>query len=178
MDNNNIIKYLRYVENKLKNQLSNPNLTNDLRENLTFKADNITEIIERIDFQLKSQEDKQAIRIEWIASLRKRGIETEKKIQTIELYDKIREVMPYLKVLNANGRVQELIDLCSLEMEIVDFSERSFGNNHISRELIIPIFEKLIASEETNTIHPEVLSKVKGLYEKFKSSLNSSGNTF
>jgi hypothetical protein len=171
-NNNHIVKYLMYVEEKLKNQLDNVDLKNNIRESLSTKLGTIKEIQERIDFQLKSQDEKQAIRIEWVASLRKRGIETEKQLQSIVLYDKIREVIPYLIVLNRNGRLQELIDLCNKELELIDFSNRSFGNNHISLKDILPLFESLFESEGNNSLHPEAIKKVEELSQEFKATLN------
>jgi hypothetical protein len=167
-----LIKYLKYAENKLKIQLNNSELNENVKLSLNSKIDNIADIIEKISFQLKSPDEKQAFRIEWIASLRKRDMPIESKLSTIRLYDKIREVLPYLAVLNQNAKPNDLIDLCYEELELIDFSGRNFGDNHISLASVKPLFEKLTQNEEALNVHPEAIDKVRGLYREFEKALN------
>lgn len=169
--NNLIVKYLGYAERKMKSQVNNSELDSSIKESLSLKIDNLIDLKEKIDFQLKSPDEKQAFRIEWVASLRKREMLKESKLHAINLYDKIRETIPYLQVLNRNERLKDLIDLCHQELELIDFSGRNFGDNHISLELIKPLFENLIKAEDSS-IHPEVIVKVQGLYEEFKRVLS------
>lgn len=171
MENHMIIRYFDYVEKRIKSQIDNPELDGIIKKSLTSKIENLIDLKDKIDFQLKSSDEKQAFRIEWIASLRKREMLKESKLCTISLYDKIRESLPYLEVLNRNERIKDLINLCQQELELIDFSGRNFGDNHISIESIAPLFENLIKSEESN-LHPEALSKVEGLYEEFKRTLS------
>jgi len=166
-----IIKYLKYAENKLKAQLNNSELSDNVKLSLNSKIDNIADIIEKIGFQLKSPDEKQAFRIEWIESLRKRDMPIESKLSTIRLYDKIREVLPFLTVLNQNAKPKDLIDLCYEELELIDFSGRNFGDNHISLASVKPIFEKLIRNEETLSIPRETIEKVRELYNEFERAL-------
>lgn len=164
---NLIIKYLDYAERKLNFQVKTSELSDHIKASLSSKIENLVHLRKGIDFQLKSPDEKQAARIEWIASLRIRGMLKEVKLHTISLYDKIRETLPYLQVLNRNERLKDLIDLCHQELELIDFSNMNFGDNHISLELIKPLFENLIKAEDSS-IHPEVIVKVQGLYEEFK----------
>ena len=168
MDQQNslIIRYLDYVEKKIKSQVSYE-LDANIKTSLSSKIENLIDLKEKIDFQLKSPDEKQAFRIEWIASLRKRGMLKDSKLHALSLYDKIRETIPYLQALNRNEQLKDLIRLCRQELELIDFSGRNFGDNHISFELIKPMFENLIKAED-KSIYPEAIVKVQGLYEEFK----------
>jgi len=172
MENHLIIKYLSYAEKKIKSQIDNPELDENIKKSLSSKIDNLLDLKEKIDFQLKSPDEKQASRIEWIASLRKRGNLKESRLKAISLYDKIRETLPYLEVLNRNDRLKDLIDLCHKELELIDFSGLSFGDNHISLDLISPLFESLLKTDESS-IHPEAIVKIRELFEEFKEVLTT-----
>jgi hypothetical protein len=163
-----IRKYLRYTEDRLKSHLSNFNLDQNIRESLESKLDSFKYFSDRINFQLQTPDERQSSRIKWLASLRKTGKPTETKIATIRLYDKIREVLPYLEVLNTNEKVQSLIILCLEELELIDFANMNFGENHVSLDLVNELFNKVIESEVVFAIHPEALNKIQELYNEFK----------
>lgn len=166
-----IIKYLKYVETKLKAQLDSPEFDATIKSSLSSRIESVVDLSERISFQLKSPDEKQAFRIEWIASLRKRQMPIDSKLSTIQLYDKIRETLPYLILLNRNGTVGNLVNLCYEELELIDFSGRNFGDNHISFASAKPHFEKIFQSEEVLSIHPEAVSKLRELYQAFETTL-------
>lgn len=170
MKNHSIIRYFEYAEKKLKSQIDNPELDSDIKESLNSKIENLNYFKGRVNFQLKSPDEKQTCRIEWIASLRKRGILEESRLKAVSLYDKIRETLPYLEVLNRNDRLKDLINLCHEELDLIDFSDMNFGDNHISLGLIRPLFEDLLRTDESS-IHPEAIVKIRELFEEFKEVL-------
>ena len=172
MKNHSIIRYFEYAEKKLKSQIDNPEIDSDIKESLNSKIENLNYFKERVIFQLKSPDEKQASRIEWIASLRKRGILKESRLKAVSLYDKIRETLPYLEVLNRNDRLKDLINLCQEELDLIDFSDMNFGDNHISLNLVSPLFESLLETDKSS-IHPEAIVKIRELFEKFKEVLTT-----
>jgi hypothetical protein len=73
-----------------------------------------------------------------------------------------------LEVLNTNEKVQSLIILCLEELELIDFANMNFGENHVSLDLVNELFNKVIESEVVFAIHPEALNKIQELYNEFK----------
>jgi len=75
-------------------------------------------------------------------------------------------------VLNRNDKLKDLICLCHKELELIDFSDMNFGDNHISFDQISPLFENLFKTNELS-IHPEALLKIRELFQEFKRSLTT-----
>ena len=154
-------------------QLQKEDLTSDVSKNLKRKLEFLTQLKENVEWQLLPDNEKHALRIEWIASLRKRKMNADNQVNAVKLYDKVKEVIPYIKVLNRHGILNELENLCQLELEFIDFSGRSVGKNHVEINSVEKAFEPFFIKIKTNPnslelpLHPEAELKVEELYHLF-----------
>lgn len=155
------IKYLEHCILKIDYQLSRGDISEPIKADLKYKLVIYKDMIEKLNFQLLPSEEKQAFRIEWIASYRKRGKPIEAKLKVIEIYDKISQAIPYVKVFSI--RNTNLLDLCIKELEQIDFSYLSFGNRIESRSELIQELSNTLERNEGKNIHPEALERLKEL---------------
>lgn len=154
------IKYIKHCIGKIENQLSRDDINDLVKDDLRSKLLTYTDIFEKLNFQLKTSEERQAIRIQWLASQRKRNKSVDANLKVIEIYDKIRHSIPYIEVVV--GSNSDLLEMCNKELEKIDFSYLSFGNRMDSRSELIKELSRAIEKNETS-IHPEALNKLKEL---------------
>ncbi len=155
------LKYLEHCIAKIEYQLSRNNISEPIQNDLKSKLATYKDILEKLNFQLRTKEDKQAFRIEWLASHRKRGKPVEAKLRVIEIYDKISQSIPYVKVIA--GLNSNLLDLCNKELEQIDFSYLSFGNRIESRSELIKELSNILEKNDGETMHPEAVVNLREL---------------
>ena len=165
-----ILRYFDHVQNKLSRQLKNDSLPEELRKDVEGKLVFVESLAERVQFQLKQPEDKQAVRIEWIAVMRKRELNVKKQLATLSLYSKIRDTLPFIKVMNVQGTYSGLMEICKKELEIIDFSGMAFGSDHVDLQAVEKEFVRFKElEEEKNPLqHPEAFQKINELFLEFK----------
>lgn len=169
MDRERINKYLSFCIDRLEYESKNDSHDPKVKKDIFSKLDVYRSLKETIEFQVKTSSERQAIRIEWLASLKKRSKSVECQIATIKLYEKVVETLPYLKALNQNGKLNGLINLCYKELDLIDFTYLSFGKRHVDKELLMQEFELAISkSEGDKGIHPEAVNKLRELKDSFE----------
>jgi len=156
------IKYIEHCISKIEHQLSREGIEDFIKRDLKSKLQTYTDILEKLNFQLKTSDEKQAFRIQWLASQRKRNKPVDSKLKVIEFYDKLRHSMPYIEALSSSN--SNLLEMCNKQLEEIDFSYLSFGNRLESKNDLIKELSKAIVINE-NSIHPEAINKLKELLE-------------
>lgn len=156
------IKYIEHCAGKIEDQLLKDDVEEFIKDDLRSKLRTYSDILEKLKFQYKTSEEKQAVRIQWVASQRKRGKPIDSKLMVIELYDRIRYSIPYIEAIS--GSKSKLLEMCNRELEKIDFSYLSFGNRVESRVGLISELNSIVAQNE-ESIHPEAVTNIEKLLD-------------
>lgn len=156
------IKYIEHCIGKIEHQLSREDIEDFIKEELKSKYQTYTDILEKLNFQSKTSDEKQAFRIQWLASQRKRNKPVDSKLKVIEIYDRIRHSIPYIEALASTNT--NLLEMCNKQLEEIDFSYLSFGNRLESKKDLIVELSNVVDRNE-NSIHPEAVVKLKELLD-------------
>lgn len=160
-------EYLKYCLEGLNRNLIRNDLDENIKSDISCRIRTIEDLLERFSFLEKKPEEKQAIRIEWLGSLKKRGIDISAKLATLALYDEINSFFPYLKIRNRNGVHKDFEDLLNKELQLIDFGIIQYGTNHISENEFNLAFEKFYDSLGGLLVH-ELRAKADKLKKAFE----------
>lgn len=168
-----IRKYLHHCKEGFSQRQQDVNLSDAVKSDLLIRVPIFENLCEVADFLDKPLYQRQSVRVEWLASLKKRGKEVDVQLATIELYDKIVETLPYLHTLNRNNKIESLIQLCQSELDLIDFGYLSFGKRHVLKE----DFEReynlaLSLTKSDEDLHPEAVLKLRELSKTFAELYN------
>lgn len=139
----------------------------DYKQHLSVEEAVYKRIKNEIEFQTLTSIEKQAKRIEYLASCRKVNGNCENKLKTINIYESIIVSMPYIKALNHNDKLLLLEGLCIREIEIIDDNLLGDIKKHVTvieiQNAFKPYFEK---------ISPFKVDMLKECYEKIENLYN------
>jgi hypothetical protein len=159
--------YLKYCLERLNQNLNRDNLDENIKNDISFRMRVIEDLIEKCFFQEKNHDDKQAIRIEWIASWKKRGKDISSKTATLDLLDEINSFIPYLKAVNNHGVFDDLDSLLKREVQLIDFGYLDYEGIHIPEREFNLAFEKFYESLDGEILALELREKGKKLKNAF-----------
>jgi hypothetical protein len=111
----------------------------------------IRQISTQLDWQLLPVEEKQASRLEWLASHEKRGGDTQRKRDIINIYASIQFSLPHVLVLNQNGRLAEFLAFCHSICKEIDFKGRAYDQVKIED---IGSYERALSEVENLQSYP------------------------
>lgn len=149
------------IENIQKEDKSS--YTEDYKQHLSVEEAVYRRVKSELEFQSLSPIDKQAKRIEYLASCRKSNGNCDEKLKTILIYDLILVSMPYLKVLNHLNKLSLIEELCIKELDIID--DNLFGDvkMHVTNVEIENAFRPYF-----DTVYPFKMNMLKECYEKIE----------
>jgi hypothetical protein len=135
----------------------------DYKKHLSVEEAVYRRIRDEIEFQSLSPSEKQAKRINSLASCRKTHADCSRKLLTIQIYDTITVSMPYLKVLNHGNRLSLIGELCLKELNLIDDNQLGDVKKHVTKEEIEEAFKPYF-----ETITPFKMDMLKECYEKME----------
>jgi hypothetical protein len=119
----------------------------DYKKYLSVEEMVYRKIRDTLELEILSVEEKQARRINLLASCRKAGGDCSNNERAIYIYDEIRKAFPYIKALNHLDQIAPLETLCSKEMQLIDNSLTGNVKEHITKKEVEgafkPYFEKV-----------------------------------
>lgn len=124
--NTNYLK--KYAESALANitkQLTNPDLSLNEKEKLNIRIELIKEFEQNLAWQIKSQTQKQALRIQKLATMRRTEALPpliKRQEAVIKFYEFSNTVLPYIEALNMDERTEPLLDLLHHYGDKIDFA--------------------------------------------------------
>lgn len=164
----NILSYLNYYQERLEQGLKRNDLEDHVRLDMEIRKRAIDDLTEKISFLEKSKVDKQAIRIEWLASWIKRNKDVSKKKATLDLYDVINSFIPYLKVANRHGVHNDFEMLLTRQLDLIDFGHLNFESLQVSKDEFMALSEKFYNSTHGEIFGEELRTKLEQLKFAFK----------
>ena len=140
----------------------------------------VQEIRRAFDWGLAEEDNKQSNRILQIAKYREESFDVSQPLREINLYSKIREVIPYIqaasyKINNEQKHLTEdLLLFCENQLEIIDASPYKKKIIFPTKSEINEAFRSYIEMIQPNKIpslkvykQPEVNQKIEELYQMF-----------
>lgn len=178
--NKTIDKYIdRCIEN-INMQLSRDDISNTAKNGLQLRLEAYEDIKDKFRWGSASEETKQSKRILQLAKLREQDLETKDQINEINLYSKIREVIPYIMAVSYKINMEEkhlteeLLNFCETQLEIIDSSPFKRKIVFPTKEDIEKAFICYTRRIKPNKIpslkvykQPEVSEKIEELYQMF-----------
>lgn len=182
MKEKQILKYIDLLISNLKKHLAdetdNPNSRE--KEKLELRLEIVQEIKEAFDWGLAEEENKQADRILQLAQLRAQDFDVSEDLKEIDLYSKIREVIPYIQAVSyrinnePKHLTEDLLQFCEKQLEIIDSSPYKSTIKFPSKSEIEEAFRSYTERIKPNKIpslkvykQPEVNHKIEELYQMF-----------
>lgn len=139
----------------------------DYKQHLSVEEAVYRMIRDELEFQSLSSIDKQAKRIDFLASCRKTNMDCSRKLLVIQIYDTITISLPYIKVLNHSNKLSSIEDVCMKELNFIDDSQLGDVKVHVSKNEVLeafkPYFEK---------IQPFKMDMLKECYDKIENLYN------
>lgn len=126
MKNSYIKKYLSFLSESYVSSIEANKHNESFVKTVSDRLEVVRQISTQLDWQELAPEEKQASRLEWIASYKKRGFDVARKQEIAELYSILKSCLPHMLVVNQNGRLDSFIELCYNLCEIIDFKGRAF----------------------------------------------------
>jgi hypothetical protein len=169
-------EYLKYCLERFDENLNRSDLDDNIKSDISYRKRVIEDLLEKCSFQEKSNDDRQTIRIEWLASWKKRDKDISAKIATLDLYDEINSFIPYLKIVNRHGSNIDFGNLLKKELQLIDYGFLNYETNHISESEFNVCYEKFSKSLDGEILVLELKAKGEKLRNAFKRvfSLNKS----
>lgn len=163
-----IFKYLDFYIDKLRSksdQLGIDSSDASRRHSNIFLLGSLKECMQ---FQLQTDLERQTFRRGWIGSLKKRGRPTDIPLATIDLYDRLIEIIESVKELDIP--TESFVAMCQAELDMIDYSHIDFGKMHIDQEVALGEISQLM---DVITNDAKQSSEIMAQLEELKSSFNS-----
>ncbi|WP_111625626.1 hypothetical protein [Arenibacter echinorum] len=137
----------------------------------------------------KSPEEKQSYRIFQVEKMRSRNEDVTKNLLEIELYAKVKEVIPYAMassyVINNQKKhlTQDLIEFCERQLEIIDENKKVMElPNKLDLEKAFECYFNHIKPDRIPSLksykQPEVQNKIGELYNLFERIITTYNNGY
>lgn len=152
----------------------------DYKKHLSVEESVYRRLIENLEYQILSPEVKQGKRILQIAKNREQNWDVSDQIKEVNLYSKIREVVPYIHAVGyklnntENHLTQDLLKFCEKQLEIIDSSSYKRKIKFPAKEEINEAFKSYLEYIKPDKIpvlkvynQPEVNKKIEELYNEF-----------
>jgi len=156
------------------------NYDEEYKKHLSIEKSVYRQLVEKLEFQLLSPNEKQCNRILQLAKARKNKLDVTDKLNEISLYSKIQEVMPFImaasyKLNNEEKHLTEdLLSFCKNQLEIIDSSPYKRNIVFPKKGEIEAAFKCYTENIKPNKIpslkvykQPEVNEKIEELYQMF-----------
>lgn len=135
----------------------------------------------------KTSAEKQCYRIFQIAKMRSNDEDVTKHLMEVELYDKLREVIPYAMassyVINNQERhlTQDLVEFCQKQLEIIDENKKvMISPDRHEFNKAFECYLKHIGPDKIPSLkvyeQPEVKRKIGELYDLFEKIITTYNN--
>jgi hypothetical protein len=176
---------LNYIERVLKNlhrHLQNEEITSNEREKLKLelRIEVFNEIKNAFEWKTSSEEDRQGRRILAVAKSREQELDVTDQLKEINLYSKIKEVLPYLHAtsypINSEKRhlTQDMIEFCENQLKIIDSTSYKRKINFPIIDEVNVAFKNYLEFIKPDKIpalkvfrQPEAKQKIEELYQVF-----------
>lgn len=155
------------------------------RQHLSIEESIYRKLIENIEYQLLTPDEKQCKRILSIAKNREQNKDVSYQLQEINLYSKIRETIPYIMAVSYNSNseekhlTQDLLDFCENQLDVIDSAHNKRTITFPTRIEVENAFYCYTDKIKPNRIpslkvykQPEVEKKIDELYNLFLSLSN------
>lgn len=181
---NSLLKQLEILKKRIETiRLEDKsNYDNDYKKHLSIEESVYRRLVESIEYQILSPSEKQSQRILSLAKSRGQEQETKDQLNEINLYSKIREVIPYIMAVSYKINMEEkhltedLLNFCENQLEIIDSSPYKRKIVFTTKEEVETAFKSYTEKIKPNKIpslkvynQPEVNMKIEELYQMFLS---------
>jgi len=182
MTEKKILKYIDTVISNLEKFLGNEKVIQNEKEKekLELRLDVVKEIKRAFNWGVAAEENKQSKRILQLAISRGQDLDVTDQLNEINLYSKIREVIPYIMAVSYKINMEEkhltedLLNFCENQLEIIDSSPYKRKIIFPNKEEIETAFKSYTERIKPNKIpslkvynQPEVNIKIEELYQLF-----------
>lgn len=189
-DKNDIIKFIDKALQNLKNLRESNLIESNQKEKdrLEARIEAFEEIRSSFDLEVYLPKNKQLKRILRLAKSREQDWDTKDQLNEINLYSKIKEVIPYIMAVSYRINMEEkhltedLLSFCENQLEIIDSSTYKRKITFPTKEEIETAFKCYTERIKPNKIpalkvykQPEVNQKIEDLYQMFL-KLDNSGS--
>ena len=170
-----IKKYFDLIQKNLDKNLEKEEISLIEKEKIRIRKEIINEMKDRISWQFKREEDKQAIRIQWLAIMRRSNIPEKyirKQRKAIHIYELIKLTIPYIKALNSSLLEKSVIDFLTNIIVLIDSNTNSFSKDFPSNTEIDnafkSYFEVIKPAKGNGNMFEECYDKIECLYNELK----------
>ncbi|MFD0993574.1 hypothetical protein [Tenacibaculum geojense] len=152
----------------------------DYKKHLSIEESVYRRLIENIEYQILSPIEKQSKRVLNLSKLREQNKDVINELNEINLYSKIKEVIPYIMAVSYKINMEEkhltedLLEFCEKQLEIIDSSPYKRKIIFPTKEEIEKAFKSYTEKIKPNKIpalkvykQPEVNKKIEELYQMF-----------
>ncbi|WP_417443580.1 hypothetical protein [Joostella sp.] len=182
MTEKKILKYIDTIISNLEKFLDNEKAIQNEKEKkkLELRLEVVQEVKRAFNWGIASEENKQSKRILQLAKSREQDLDTKNQLKEINLYSKIREVIPYIMAVSYKINMEEkhltedLLNFCENQLEIIDSSPYKRKIVFPTKEEIETAFKSYTERIKPNKIpslkvynQPEVNTKIEELYQMF-----------
>ncbi len=179
---NSLLKQLEVLKKRIETiRLEDKsNYDNDYKKHLSIEESVYRQLVEKIEYQILTPSEKQSQRILNLAKLRKQNKDITDQLNEVNLYSKIREVIPYIMAVSYRTNMEEkhltedLLNFCEKQLEIIDSSPYKPKIIFPSKKEVEIAFknytEKIKPDKIPNLMvynQPRVNEKIEELYQMF-----------
>ncbi len=178
--NNKLLVYIDKALSNLNRHLKD-DISNDReKQKLEMRIEVFEEIRSVFEWKTSKEENKQSRRILQLAKSREQDWDVKDQLNEINLYSKIREVIPYIMAVSykinmeENHLTEDLLVFCESQLEIIDRSSYKRKIIFPNKEEIEKAFKSYTERIKPNKIpslkvynQPEVNEKIEELYQMF-----------
>ena len=156
------------------------------QKHLDIEESVLRRLSENLEYQLLSSEEKQCKRILRLVKSREQDWSTKDQLNEINLYSKIREVIPYIMAVSYKINMEEkhltedLLSFCEKQLEVIDSSLYKKEIIFPTAEEVEKVFRSYTERIKPNKIptlkvykQPEVNEKIEELYQMFLELANA-----
>lgn len=158
------------------------NYDDEYKKHLSVEKAVFRRVVDNLEYQLLSSEEKQGQRILQLAKSREQGWAIKNQLNEINLYSKIRETIPYIMAVSYKVNMEEkhltedLLNFCEEQLDIIDSSPYKRKIIFPNKEEVEKSFTSYTERIKPNKIpslkvyrQPEVNEKIEELYQMFLS---------
>ncbi|MGG8495174.1 hypothetical protein ACQY1Q_02050 [Tenacibaculum sp. TC6] len=179
---NDILKQIEILKRRIEsiNFEDTTNYDDEYKKHLSIEKAVFRKVVDNLEYQLLSSEEKQGQRILQLAKSREQDWDVKKQLNEINLYSKIREIVPYIMAvsykMNKEGKhlTEDLLAFCDRQLEIIDSSPYKRKITFPTKEEVEKAFKSYTERIKPNMIpslkvykQPEVNKKIEELYQMF-----------
>lgn len=167
-------KYFNNTLTNLSKHLKDPDLQVAEKEMLKTRIELINELKENLDWQIKYPRQKQALRIQNLAKMRRAEAlpkVIKKQESVINFYELINNVLPYIEALHLGNSTKQLLNFCEFYLDKIDFAGSNYNGKLPDSEEIEIAFKSYFVNIaiSKNDMFNECYGKIECVYKELKS---------